>query len=140
MIVLFVLLASLVAFRGLGAVGMPMFVTWQDSSRYALAVMFLFTSSAHFTKMKYDLAKMVPKGLPQPLMLIYFTGICEILGAVGILLTRFRSLAGSCLVLLLIVLFPANIKAAREGISLRGKPATPLWMRAPMQILFIVLT
>ncbi len=140
MAVLFVLFASLLVFRGLGALGVVAFATWREAARYALALMFLFTSTAHFTKMKYDLAKMIPRTFPRPLTLVYLTGVCEILGAAAILLPKFRSLAGACLVLLLIGMFPANVKAAREGILLRGKPATSLWMRIPMQILFTVLT
>ena len=30
--------------------------------------------------------------------------------------------------------------AARSGVTLRGKPATPLALRVPMQVLFIALT
>ena len=43
------------------------------------------------------------------------------------------------LIVMLVALFPANIRAAREGLTLRGRPATQLWLRAPMQILFIGL-
>jgi hypothetical protein len=33
----------------------------------------------------------------------------------------------------------ANVNAAQKGVSLRGKPATPLWLRTPMLVLFIAL-
>ena len=36
-------------------------------------------------------------------------------------------------------LFPANVHAARARVDLEGKPATPLWFRAPVQALFIGL-
>jgi hypothetical protein len=36
-------------------------------------------------------------------------------------------------------MFIANFNAAQKGVTLRGKPPTPLWLRAPMQILFIAL-
>jgi hypothetical protein len=36
-------------------------------------------------------------------------------------------------------MFPANVKAAQDGLTLGGNPATALWLRAPMQILFIWL-
>src|SRR5438445_13117583 len=98
MVVLLVLVVSLLGFRELGALGVAAFATWHDSTRCALTVLFLFTSTAHFTKMRYDLANMVPRVVTQPLMVVYITGICELLGAVGILLPRFRSLAGACLV------------------------------------------
>jgi uncharacterized membrane protein len=43
------------------------------------------------------------------------------------------------LIAMLVAIFPANIRAAREGLKVGGRPATRLWLRAPMQILFIGL-
>jgi uncharacterized membrane protein len=40
-------------------------------------------------------------------------------------------------VLLLVAVFPANVNAALDGITLNGEPPTSLWLRTPMQILFI---
>jgi uncharacterized membrane protein len=54
-------------------------------------------------------------------------------------LPQFRRLAGICLIALLVGMFIANVNAAQRGVTLRGKPSTPLWLRAPMQILFIAL-
>lgn len=139
MIVLIVLFGSLLLFRGLGALGLSIFDSWPASTRYALAVMFLFTSSAHFNRFRHDLARMMPKSFPNPMGMVYFTGISEILGAIGILVPQARSLAGLCLVVFLLAVLPANVKAAREGVTIAGKQATPLWLRIPMQILFLVL-
>jgi uncharacterized membrane protein len=139
MVVLFVLFGSLLFFCALGALGISIFDNWPASTRSALAVMFLFTSSAHFNKFRHDLARMMPAIFPRPMALVYFTGICEILGAIGILVPQTRSLAGLCLVVFLLAILPANIKAAREHVFIAGRQATPLWSRIPMQILFIAL-
>jgi uncharacterized membrane protein len=139
MFVLIVLLVSWVAFRALGAAGVQAFSSWQVSARYALAVMFIFTATAHFNKMKYDLARMIPPYFPHPLLIVYLTGVLELAGAAGLLLAQFRRLAGICLIALLVGMFVANINAAQKGVTLRGKPATPLWLRAPMQVFFIAL-
>lgn len=139
MAVLIILFTSWLAFRGIGALGIAAFATWQHSACYALAVMFVFTGIAHFNQMKRDLVRMVPAFFPRPLLLVYATGCLEFMGAAGLLAPRFRSFAGICLILLLIALFPANVNAALKGTTLRGKPATPLWLRAPMQVLFIGL-
>jgi uncharacterized membrane protein len=139
MAVLIVLFTSWLVFRGMGALGVHAFATWHDSARYALAVMFAFSAIAHFNKMKHDLARMIPSFFPQPLLLVYVTGVLELLGAAGLLLPGFRSLAGMCLIALLVAMFIANVDAARKGVTLRGKPVTPLWLRGPMQVLFIVL-
>jgi uncharacterized membrane protein len=139
MLVLIVFLASWVVFRGIGAAGVHALASWQDSSRNALAVMFVFTATAHFNKMKHDLARMIPAYFPRPLLIVYVTGILELLGAAGLMFPQFRRLAGICLIALLIGMFIANLNAAEKGVTLRGKPPTPLWLRAPMQVLFIGL-
>jgi uncharacterized membrane protein len=139
MLVLFILAGSLALFRALGAFGVSQFATWIASTRYALSVMFLFTSTAHFTKFRHELARMMPPGFGNPMAMVYFTGVCEILGAIAILVPRTRSLAGLCFCIFLIGILPANIKAAQENLTVRGRPATALWLRVPMQILFLVL-
>jgi len=137
--VLIVLLVSWVALRGMGAAGVHSLASWQDSARYALAVVFIFTATAHFNRMKHDLAEMIPSYFPRPLLIVYITGVLELLGAVGLVQPGFRRLAGICLIALLVGMFIANVNAAQRGVTLRGKPPTPLWLRAPMQILFIAL-
>ena len=83
---------------------------------------------------------MTPPWIPKPKALVSFTGVCEILGAIGILIPALQRVAGVALILLFVALFPANVHAARAGLTLRGKPVTPLWLRTPMQLLIIVLT
>jgi uncharacterized membrane protein len=39
-----------------------------------------------------------------------------------------------------LAILPANIHAARAGLTLAGNPVTPLAVRIPVQILFIALT
>ena len=140
MLVLFVLLISLLIFRGLGVLGVEALGNWPAVTRYALATMLVFTASAHFTKMKSDLVRMVPGWVPWPSAVIYFTGICELAGAVGLLISGLRQAAGIALIVFFILVFPANVKAAQTGVTLGGKQATPLWLRVPMQLLFIALT
>jgi uncharacterized membrane protein len=139
MLVLIVLLVAWVAFRAIGAAGVHSLASWRDSARYALVVMFIFTATAHFNRMKHDLAQMIPSYFPRPLLIVYITGVLELLGAVGLAQPEFRRLAGICLIALLVGMFIANVKAAQRVVTLRGKPPTPLWLRAPMQILFIAL-
>jgi uncharacterized membrane protein len=99
--------------------------------------MFLFTGTSHFTSMKYDFAAMIPDPLPDGLWVIYLTGVFEIAGAVGLLLPQTRKLAGICLILLLVAMFSANVNAALNDIPLGGQDPTPLWLRTPMQLLYI---
>ena len=139
MLVLIVLLAAWLVFRVIGAGGVPVLASWQHSALYALALMFVFTATAHFNEMKHDLTQMIPSCFPRPLLIVYVTGVLELLGAAGLVLPQFRRLAGICLIAFLVGMFIANVNAAQRGVTLRGKPPTPLWLRAPMQILFIAL-
>ena len=113
---------------------------WWTALRIALAAMFLLGASAHWGKRRADLIRMVPAALPRPELLVTSTGICEILGAVGLLIPRVAPVAALGLTLLLIALFPANVRAARQAISIAGRPATPLPARTLIQILFVTAT
>jgi uncharacterized membrane protein len=139
MVVLAVLLGSWLVLRAAGAGGVRPLASWRASGRWALAIMLLFTASAHFTSMRHDLARMVPSWMPYPDAVILVTGILEIAAAIGILLPPTRRVAGLCLCLLLAAMFVANVKAAQEGLTIGGSPATTLALRLPMQIFFIWL-
>ena len=62
MLVLIVLAAGVLISRTLGFVGVEAFDSWPAATRAGLALMFLFTASAHFTSMRHDLARMFPPG------------------------------------------------------------------------------
>jgi uncharacterized membrane protein len=137
MLVLLVLVASILIFRGLGFAGASALASWPTAVRDGFAVMLLFTASAHFTPIKEDLIRMTPRWVPRPRAMVFFTGLCELAGAIGLLIPATRRAAGIALILFFIAVLPANIHAARAGVTLRGRPATPLWLRIPMQVLFI---
>src|SRR5688572_18563946 len=103
------------------------FTGWRDAARIGLAVMFAFTASTHFSSLKYDFAAMIPPPLTGALWVIYVTGVLELAGAVGLLVPKWRRLAGICLALLLVALFPANVYAAMSGATFNGAPASDLW-------------
>jgi uncharacterized membrane protein len=69
--------------------------------------------------------------------IIHLTGALQIAGAVGLLIPRTRRLAGICLALLLVAMFPGNVYAALNEVPFRGEPPTPLWLRTPIQLFFI---
>lgn len=140
MVVLIVLFGSLLLFRLAGALGVKALQSWKTSARWALSAMMLFTAIAHFNNIKGDLIRMVPPWVPWPGVAVSFTGICEILAAIGIQVPFTRRIAGILLILFFICVLPANIHAANAGLNIAGEPATSLWLRIPMQIFFIILT
>jgi uncharacterized membrane protein len=139
MIVLVVLAVCIAIARLAGYAGVKGLSSWKAAVRAGLAAMLLFTASAHFTPMRHDLARMVPPAVPYPMAIIYFTGVCEILGAIGLWVPRVRRLAGAALIVFLLAIFPANVHAARTGATIGGTPAMPLALRIPMQGVLIGL-
>lgn len=136
---LVVMLFGWLAFRLLGELGVVSSGgTWTGALRYALAAMFIFTAGSHFApRTRQDLVRMVPPVLPKPELLVTMTGIFELLGGIGLLLPPFVSLAALALSILLIAMFPANINAAQQGLTVGGRAATPLALRFPMQLFWI---
>jgi uncharacterized membrane protein len=137
----FITLSGLfLVFAGLGVVGVHAFAGWYTCLRLALAGMFLLTASAHWGKRRPDLVRMVPRAFPRPEALVTLTGVLELLGALGLLLGRLAPLAAAGLSLLLLALFPANVHAARAGLTIGGRPATALVPRTLLQLLFLAAT
>ena len=125
--------------RATGAAAWPLLDSWPVAVRVGLAVMFVFTGTAHFTKTRVDLIRMVPPGLPRPAPLVTLTGILELAGAIGLLVPGLARWAAHGLILLLLAMFPANIHAARSGQTIGGLPHTPLALRLPLQLLWMGL-
>ena len=137
MIPFIVLVIAMLILRAIGAAGVALFTNWTWCLRGGLALMFLFTASAHWGKQRADLVAMVPSAFPRPDLIVSATGVLEILGAVGLLIPAVAPVAAACVAMLLISLFPANIRAAREGLTIGGRPATALPLRTLLQLVFI---
>lgn len=136
---LVVMLGGWLAFRLMGAMGMlSAGVTWTGALRYAMSAMFIFTAISHFhAKTRPDLIRMVPPFFPMPAVLVTLTGILEFAGALALLVPPFIAPAALALSGLLIAMFPANIYAAHNNITIGGRPATPLAIRLPLQLFWI---
>jgi uncharacterized membrane protein len=139
MVPLIVLILVTLLARVIGHLRVVALSNWQAATRVGLAVMLCFTATAHFNSMRADLIRMVPPAVPNPELMVTITGLCEILGAIGLLISKTRRIAAVALVLFLIAVLPANIHAARAGVTLGGAAATPLAPRVALQLLFIAL-
>jgi uncharacterized membrane protein len=144
--VIYVLVVGTLVFRGLGALGVKRFKSWPVSAGHALAVMLLMTASAHFVPASVtvmpnhaDLVSMVPPFVPFPSAVVYLTGVLELLGALGLVLTRTRWAAGFSLAALFVVMLPANIYAALADGQVSAAVTTPLWLRIPEQIVYFAV-
>lgn len=92
---------------------------------------------ALFQILRRNTCRMVPPISPHANLLVTLTGVLEILGAIGLFLPRTARAACICLALFLIALFPANIRAAREHLTIAGRRVPTLPVRTAMQLVFI---
>ena len=116
--------------------------------RIALAAVFAFMGVSHFLpRVARTMAAMIPPslyldgrlsrdGILSPINLVRFTGICELAGAIGLLVPFTRFAAAVCLVLFLIAVFPANAHAAANPQRF-GRAAFPFWPRYFAQLALI---
>lgn len=115
---------------------------WVD--RALLAAVFIGMGINHFRAGPAGvMARMIPPplrrdGILKPLNVVYFTGLCEIAGGVGILIPTVRTAAAIGLVLFLIAVFPANAYAAQHRDRF-GAIAVPFWPRYFAQLALILL-
>ena len=131
------LIAAFIFFRLLGLLW-PWFSDWHSDLRAALGVMFLLTASAHWGRRRADLIRMVPGGLRDPGMWVSLTGIAEIALGAGLQIPALVPAVGIAGVTMLGCLFPANVRAAREHLTINRKPVLPLLPRLAVQIVFVV--
>lgn len=136
MIPFLVLLFTFAICRAIG-LAVPYFGEWQHCLRVALAAMFLLTASAHWGKRRVDLVRMVPPAFPHPDMWVTFTGIAEVAGAFGLLWQPTLRAASVGLALLLLVVFPANVHAAKRQLTIDGRKVPGLAVRTLLQVVFL---
>jgi uncharacterized membrane protein len=137
MVPLAVLVISFAALRCAGMLGIAALDNWDLPLRGALSTMFLLTGSAHWGRRRPDLIRMVPQAFPSPPTIVSVTGILELLGAVGLLIPFTARLAAACLAVLLAAMFPANMRAARERLTILGRPAMGIPGRGAIQVVFV---
>jgi uncharacterized membrane protein len=114
MAVIVSLVLGTLAARLIGWLGVDYVDSWPQAVAVGLAVMFAMTGVAHFVPaMRRDMIAIVPPRLPAAGLLVTITGVLELLGAVGLLYPPTRVAAAVCLLGLMLVMFPANVYAAR---------------------------
>lgn len=106
---------------GLGAVRIAMLVL--------LAAIYIPFGVFHIVRPDSFLAIM-PPGLPFPREIVVFTGACEILGGLGLLIPRTRRFAAVMLALYALAVWPANIHHALSGVQVGGLPSS-WWYHGP---------
>lgn len=107
-------------------------------SRGLIAAIFIVSGMLHLIRPAMFVSIM-PPWLPSPASLVLLSGLCEMAGAVGILLTATRVAAGWGLIALLVAVFPANIQMLLNAHSAHSSAIwqASLVARLPLQVALI---
>ena len=100
-------------------------------------IWFFIGGIAHFVFTDLEM-KIVPPWLPDHRLLVLVSGAFELIGAIGILFTRTRHIAGWGLILLTIAVTPANIFMWQNPDQFPEVPYWALTLRLPLQLLLLV--
>jgi uncharacterized membrane protein len=116
----------------------------QELLRWLLAAAFVGMGVTHFVpNVVRTMSAMIPPvlrrpGLLSPRALVYFTGLCELAGGIGLLVPAVRLAAGFALIVFLVAVFPANAHAAAHPERF-GRVAVPFWRRFAGQLVLVGL-
>ncbi len=106
---------------------------------YALGAGFILAGTMHFVRTPFYVRMMPPPLNAHALLLVYISGVCEILGGAGVFFAYTRKAAGIGLLALLAAVFPANAyMAVRWDLFADVGSRTALLLRLPVQLVFAV--
>ncbi|QEM09768.1 hypothetical protein [Mucilaginibacter rubeus] len=111
------------------------------SGNIAMMLMLWFASLGHFMFTK-GMVMMMPAFIPFKVALVYLTGVMEIILGPLLVINSTRHIAGIILLVMFIVMLPANINATIKHVNFEkatydGSGTGYLWFRIPLQLLFI---
>ena len=87
--------------------------------RVLLVAAYLLAGVLHLA-VPHAFLRIVPDWVPMPRETVLATGVCEILGAIGLLIPRLRRVAAVMLAIYAVCVFPANIKHMLDFAASRG--------------------
>lgn len=111
--------------------------------RYVMGAFYTVAGLLHFVAPK-EYARVVPPQFPNPLGLVYLSGVAEVALGVGVLFERTRRLSAWGIIALLIAVFPANVYMATSDVAPELVPErfadaarVAAWVRLPIQAVLI---
>lgn len=110
----------------------------QPIARWLLAGSFVVAGAIHFARPDVYVPLM-PQVIPAKLFWIYFTGVAEIAGGVGLLVPRLRRAATIGLILMLVGFLWVHVDLLSRPTYFNGEPIPRwlLWARVPFQFVLI---
>jgi uncharacterized membrane protein len=110
----------------------------RGAAAIGLGVLFIFTGVGHFIQTE-PMAQMLPRWVPEQVLLVYLTGVLEFAIAIGLLVPKTRRFTGWVAAVVLVLFFPVNIYAAINYIPMGGHAWGPVYLlvRAPLQAIIL---
>jgi len=109
----------------------------KEVSLYIMAAFYILGGINHFARPKFYL-RIIPHYIPWHKAVNYTSGAAEILLGLLLFYPPYSGYASWAVILLLIVIFPANINHLTTAKPGRGLPIWVLYFRLPLQGLFIL--
>jgi uncharacterized membrane protein len=110
-------------------------VARKRAARGVLAIFVVCMGLAHLVA-PAPFVRAMPPYLPWHVGLVYLSGVCEIVGGLGLLVPRIRVIAAWGLMALFVAVFPANVHMAVHADE-APLAAWVLWARLPFQAVFL---
>jgi uncharacterized membrane protein len=111
-------------------------LTWRTAGLAVVFLWFMGGGVTHFTNPDFFVSIMPPY-IGFQLEIVYFSGLLEVIGAIGILLPQWRTRAGNGLFLLTIFVTPANVYMWRNPDLFPDVSETFLSVRLLIQVLLL---
>lgn len=96
-----------------------------------MAGIYISAGLFHFIKPEFYI-RIIPPYLPGPRLLVFLSGIAEVVLGIGLLLPETRSLAAWSIILMLLAFMPVHIYMLQSE-RFRKLPRWALWVRLPLQ-------
>ena len=109
---------------------------WRMLGRVVVVTWFLLGGIGHFV-LTNVFVSVVPPYVPFPREMVYFTGVCEIVGALVVLYKPLRHIAGWCLIVLTVCVTPVHIQMLIEADKYAALGPAVLWGRLLFQPVLI---
>jgi len=100
--------------------------------RILLGVLFVLAGINHFVQPRLY-TSIMPDYLPRHQLLVWLSGVAEVVCGLLIFIPRMRNLARWSLLALLVAIFPANLHMALNQARYPMIPGWLLWLRLPLQ-------
>lgn len=99
---------------------------------YAMALMYVIAGVVHFVKPKMYM-RIMPRYLPRHKLLVYLSGLAEIILGLGLFFPETKNAAIYGIILMLLIFLLVHIYMLSSEKAGAGIPKWALWLRIPLQ-------